>query len=162
MAFIGSSSSLGQPLPPRFQHVFRAKADDSRVNEDVFRHMRKVRASFGNLDSDGQCCHKNWPITTGANVKGGMDRDEFKKCVQTNILKLHPDAANGVPGKRVVVEVNGGPGRLNSQTISMLCVQGFCLHSCVPNSTAVTQETDENCGLFKSVCGRNARKLTKD
>ena len=81
--------------------------------------------------------------------------------MQTNILKLHPDAAD-VPGKRVVIEVEGGPGRLNSQMLSVFCSQGFCLHSCVPNSTAATQEADQNCGSFKSVCRRNLRKLTED
>ena len=161
MTFIGGSSALGQPLPPHFQCVSRAKADNVRVNEDVFKHMRRVRATFGNIDSNGECCHKHWPITMGADAEGGMDGEEFKKHVQTNILKLHPDAAD-VPGKRVMIKVDGGPGRLNSQMLSMLRGRGFHLCSCVPNSTAVTQETDQNCGMFKTVCGQNLQKLTRD
>ena len=90
-----------------------------------------------------------------------MDGEEFKKCMHTNILELHPDAAD-VPGKRVMVEVDGSPGRLNAEILSTLCGCRFCLHSFVPNSTTATQETDQNCGVFKSVCRRNPRKLAKD
>ena len=119
MTFIGGSSALGQPLPPHFQHISRAKADNVRANEDMFKHMQKMRLSFGNIDSHSEHCHECWPITTGANTKGGMDGDEFKKCLQTNILKLHPDAAN-VPGKRAMIKVDGGPGRLDNPTLLML------------------------------------------
>ena len=60
MTFIGgSSSALGQLLPPHFQqHVLRARADDVRANEDSSRRMRKVRLSFRDIDSDGECCHE--------------------------------------------------------------------------------------------------------
>ena len=95
------------------------------------------------------------------NAKGGMDGEEFKKHVQTNILKLCPDAAD-VPDKRVVIKVDRGLGRLNSQMLSMLCGQGFHLCSCAPNSTGVTQKADQNCGAFESVHGRNPRKLAED
>ena len=43
---IGGNLSLGQPLPPHFQCVLRANTDDARVNEDVFKCMRKARALF--------------------------------------------------------------------------------------------------------------------
>ena len=93
--------------------------------------------------------------------RGGMDGEGFKKCVQTNVLELHPDAAD-VPGKQAMIKVDGGPGRLNGQMLSMLCSQGFHPHSCVPNWTAVRQETDHNHGTFKSVCRGNLRKIAKD
>ena len=63
---------------------------------------------FGNVNSDDECCHENWPITVGANAKGGVDREEFEKGMQTNILKLHPGAANE-PGQRVMIKVDSGP-----------------------------------------------------
>ena len=37
--------------------------------------------------------------------------------MQTKILKPHPDASD-VPGKRVMIEVNGGPERLDSEMLS--------------------------------------------
>ena len=118
------------------------------MNKGDFVCMRKVRLSFGNIDSAGEHCCKNWPMVMGANAGGGMGR------VHTNILKLCPDAAD-VPGKRVMMKVDGGPGRLNAEMLSTLCSRGSHLHSCVPNSTAVTQETNQNCGTFKTVHRRN-------
>ena len=47
--------------------------------------------------------------TIGANTKkNGMDTEESKKCLQHGIVASQQlDAAN-VPGKRVMLEVNGG------------------------------------------------------
>ena len=119
VTIIGGSSTHGQLLPPHSQCVPRAGADDVRVSGDVFRCMRKVRVSFGSIDSDSEHCHENWAITAGANAEGGMDGEEFKKHMWTNILELHPGAAS-VSGKRVMIKVDGGPGRLNNQMLLTL------------------------------------------
>ena len=120
--------------------------------------MRKARASLGDIGSDGECCHKNWPITARANAEGRMGREEFKQRLQTNTLESCPKAAD-VPGKRVMIEVSGSPRWLHSQKLRG---QGFHLHSCVLSSTAVMQETDQNCGALKSVRRQTQRELTKD
>ena len=123
MTLIRGSSALGQPLLLHFQHIPRAGADNVRVNEDVFKRMRKARALSGNINSEGQCCHKNWPITAGANAEDSLDGEEFKRRIQTNILKLHPNAAD-VPEKGVMTKVNGGPGRLNGKCFQCSTVMG--------------------------------------
>ena len=66
------------------------------MNKGDFVCMRKVRLSFGNIDSAGEHCCKNWPMVMGANAGGGMGR------VHTNILKLCPDAAD-VPGSGFIL-----------------------------------------------------------
>jgi hypothetical protein len=88
------------------------------------------------------------------NEKGGMDEDEYEKYVLNVICYLYPDAAN-MPGKRVIIKVDGGPRRLNTELLAELRLRGFYLYCGVPNTTVVTQETDRNYGPFKSRFRRN-------
>ena len=48
-----------------------------------------------------------------------------------------------------MVKVDSGPGRLNINLLAELHLVGFYLYPGVPNTTAVTQETDRNYGPFK-------------
>ena len=50
-------------------------------------------------------------MTFGFNAKGGMDNEQFKEYFKTNIAPLYPDADDKA-GKRVMVKVDSGPGRL--------------------------------------------------
>ena len=73
---------------------------------------------------------------------------------------MFPNAADK-PGKCVEILVDGGPGRVNSSMLAHLRIRGFYLIPGVPNKTHVTQETDRNYGLFKSVYRDNLVKLTE-
>ena len=64
------------------------------------------------------------------------------------------------PGKRVAIIVDSGPGRVNADMLARLRIRGFYLIPGVPNTTHVTQATDKNYGVFKSVYRENLRKLT--
>jgi len=84
----------------------------------------------------------------GLNEKGGMDEAEFEKYFRNCILPLFPDALD-LLGFCVMVKVDSGPGHLNVNLLAKLCLLGFYLYPGVPNTTAVTQETDQNYGPFK-------------
>ncbi len=86
--------------------------------------------------------------SVGLNEKGGMDEAEFEKYFRKCILLLFPDALD-LPGFRVMVKVDSDPGCLNVNLLAELCLLGFYLFPGVPNTTAVTQETDRNYGPFK-------------
>ena len=88
-----------------------------------------------------------------------MDEAEFEKNIKGNIVRLFPDAAD-VPGKRVLIKLNSGPGELNIELLAFLRSSGFYLYPCVPNTTHVTQETDISYGVFKSKFRSNLQKLT--
>ena len=77
---------------------------------------------------------KGWPVSFRMNEKGGMDDDEF--------VPLYPNAKNK-PGQRVIIKVDSGPGRTNLKLLAKLRMLGFILYPCVPNTTHVTQETDQ-------------------
>ena len=98
-------------------------------------------------------------MTFGANPKAGMDNIEFNKYLFSTIVPLYPDAEDKA-GKRVAVVVDSGPGRVNETMLAKLRIRGFYLIPGVPNTTHVTQATDRNYGMFKTVYRNNLVKLT--
>ena len=77
-----------------------------------------------------------------------MDEAEFEKYVKNNIIPLYPDALD-IPGKRVLVKVDSGPGRLNIELLAELRLLGWYLYPGVPNTTAVSKRPIEK-GQFRS------------
>jgi hypothetical protein len=110
--------------------------------------FKRVLCKFGMKEELSLCC------TIGANEKGGMDKVEFAKYVSIVLRKLYPDAAPE-KGKWVILKCDGGPGRMNVNLLASLWLDGFRLFPGVPNTTAVTQETDQNYGPFKRAYARN-------
>ncbi len=84
-------------------------------------------------------------ISTGLNKKRGMDDDKFKKYVKNDILPLYPDACD-MKGKCVMIKVDSRPGRVNVELLAELQLIGLYLYPGLPNTTAVTQETDQDYG----------------
>ncbi len=94
------------------------------------------------------------------NKKGGMDQEESKKYVMNSIVPLFPDS-DDVPGKRVLIKVDSGPGWLNFGLMARLKMLGFYMYPGVPNTTAVSQETDRNYRPFKTVYHQNLRQMVQ-
>ncbi len=82
-----------------------------------------------------------------------MDDDEFFEYLQKSIMPLYPDSAP-INGKWVVLKCDSGPGQLNEKLLAMLRYHGFILFPGVPNTTAVSQET-QNYGPFQSQFRKN-------
>jgi len=81
--------------------------------------------------------------------------------LDNGIYPLYPDMED-VPGKRVCGKVDSGPGR---EFYEMLCKARFCglyLFPSLPNATSVSQETDQNYGLFKSIVRRNLEDVSTE
>ena len=58
-------------------------------------------------------------MTFGQYEKGGMDEDEFEKYLLNSIVPLYPNAKN-MPGYRVLLKVDSGPGRMNIRLLTKL------------------------------------------
>jgi hypothetical protein len=141
---ITGSTAAGEVLPPHIQFPTKAKsADTERINIDVIQYVQKVRGKFGCAEV------RTWPITFGMNETGGMDAEEFEEYLMNSIVPLFPDVSD-VPGKRVILKVDSGPGRSNLKLLARLRLLGIYLYPCVPNTTHVTQETDQCYGPFKT------------
>jgi hypothetical protein len=110
--------------------------------------MLDIRGTFSYEDE------QSFPILLGPNKKGGMDDDDFFEYLKKSNMKLYPNAAP-VKGRWVVIKCDSGPGQLNPNLLTFLQFHGFILYPGVPNTTAVTQETDQSYGPFQSAVRSN-------
>jgi len=88
-------------------------------------------------------------VYLGYEWKAGMNAVELEKYFIKAILPLYSDVED-VAKKRVIIKVNSGPGRTNIAILAYIWGRGIYCYPGVPNTTHVTQETDQNYGLFKS------------
>ena len=117
---ITGSSAVGEAILPHFQFTTAAQSDETkRLQCDIQSFMPKVRGKFGCEEE------KMWSMTYGMNAKGGMDEEEFDKYVFGSLIPLYPDAED-TPGKRVMLKVDSGPGRMNVEVSWQGCASwGF-------------------------------------
>ena len=142
-------NALGKALPPHFEFMMSAQSDEGKqIRNECLRYMLNVIGEFG-LEE-----RVSLPCTFGMNEKGGMDMEEFAKYIRNSIMPLFPNAAPE-KGKWVILKCDSGPGRLNLELLADLRTSGFILFPGVPNTTAVTQETDQNYGPFKTKYCKN-------
>ena len=145
----------GYPVPPHFQVRSLAQTEENKkLDQLLFTHMRNVRGKFG-FDQV-----REHGVTANCNAKAGMDDEEFRKYVMDCIVPLYPDAADK-PGKRVLLIVDSGPGRTQLKMLADLRAIGIYVKAGVPNTTHITQPTDQNYGMFKSIYRSNLKLLTK-
>jgi len=88
-----------------------------------------------------------------------MNAIELDKYTKKGTLPLCPDASD-IPGKRVLLKLDSGPGRMSLDMLASLRLQGVHVIPGVPNTTHVTQETDQNYGLYKSIYRANLEQLS--
>ena len=87
-----------------------------------------------------------------------MTDAKFFEYFRAHIVPLYPDAKDG-PGKRVMVKVDSGTGRLYMKVLTYACNLGFLLYPGVPNTTA--HETDRNYRPFKLIfCSELDARMT--
>ena len=152
---ICGSNAAGEPYPPHFQLKTMAQTDETqRLSVDWFVHCKNVVAQHGFP------IRVSLPCTFGMNEKAGMNSIEFDKYLMKAIVPLYPDIEDK-PGKRVILKVDSGPGRMNVEMLADLRMLGVYLVPSVPNTTAKTQETDQNYGVYKSTFRANLRLLSQ-
>ncbi len=129
---ITDSIAAREPMLPHFQFSTMAQTDDTQgVNIRMSAFFPKDKGTSG-TDSE-----KDWPVTVEMNLKGGMDEKEFRLYFLNSIVPLFPDAQD-VKGKRVIMKVDSGPGRIESGFLAEARALGFIIYPEVPNTMAVT------------------------
>ena len=153
---ICGSNSDGEALPPHFQlRTLAQTTTGQRLSVDFIGNCKSVQGQFGFPSPRLLDC------TFGMNEKGGMNSVELQKYIMKAILPLYPDIAD-IPTKRVICKVDSGPGRTNAEMLAELKLRGFYLFPGVPNTTSVTQETDQNYGPFKTYYRQNIEALSQE
>ena len=92
------------------------------------------------------------------NKQGRMTNVEFEKYLFNSIVPLYPHDKCKF-GHWVIIKVDSGPGRMGKSLLVRCRHMGFILFPGVPNSTAVTQETDRLYGQFKTTLRSNLNIL---
>ncbi len=134
---VTGSTAAREALPPYLQCQTKMKTKDMmHLQYDVAEHMPSIWGKFG---KDKVC---SWPVTFGQNEKGHMDDEGFKKYLLNLIVPLYN--AKDRPGKRVILKVDSGPGRTNLSLLTKLRLFGLVLYPCMPNTTHLMQETNQN------------------
>ena len=149
---ITGSTAAGEALPPHFQFQTSAKSDETqRIRIDVADLYKKVVMTLGTGKEHDLDC------TFGLNMKGGMDQVEFEKYKMLSLIDRLGEilGMTDLPRLRVMVKCDSGPGQLNVEFLARMNFLGFYLYPGVPNTTAVSQETDRNYGLFKTQFQKN-------
>jgi len=153
---ITGSNATGEALPPHFQFQTKATVEErERLRSDVFAFSLRTIGKFGTEHERG------WDCTFGMNTKGGMDDSEFESYIMNSILPLYPNTLDR-PGKRLILKCDSGPGQLQIDLLAKLRHLGVYLYPCIPNTTAVTQETDRTYGKFKSQFRKNLELLVDE
>ena len=146
---ITGSNMYDKALPPHFQFTSSAQTVEGKmIMVDCIRHMKKIRGVFGMEASE------SFGVTMGLNEKGGMDMEEFANYLCNSIMPLYQNAAPEF-GKWVILKCDSGPGQLNFDLLADLRSDGFILFPGVPNTTSVSQETDQNYGPVKTQYCKN-------
>jgi hypothetical protein len=92
------------------------------------------------------------------NKKSGMNNAEFKKYIDNVINDMFQDMED-VPGKRVLLKVDSGPGRNCAAILIRAKFKGLYIYPGLPNATATHQETDQSYGSFKLVVRTNLNQI---
>jgi hypothetical protein len=102
---------------------------------------------------------QTFPTRIIVNKKGGTDSRVLNEVLSQYAAVLYPDAKDE-EGYRVCFKIDGGLGSLNILMFADMQCQVVYLFPGVQNTTHVTQETDQNYGLFKSQLRQNIQTLT--
>jgi hypothetical protein len=93
--------------------------------------------------------HQEIPTRIIVNEKGSTDSRVLNEVLSQYAAILYPDVEDE-DGYRACFKIDGGLRRFNIPMLANLQCQGVYSFPGVQNTTHVTQETDQNYGLFKS------------
>jgi len=125
-----------------------------QISVDWFLHSARVVGKF-RFETP-----RELPSTFGMNEHGGINSVELDKHIKKAVLPLFPGVAD-TPGKRILLKVDSGPGQMNLEMLADLRLQGVYGIPGRTKTTHVTQETDQNYGLYKSIYRANLQALSE-
>ena len=152
ITFIDGSTTAGHPLPLHFQLKSVATDKNKCIQTKYFDGLLFVYGVYG-----GNKLIKSGP-TVNCNASAGMNATEFWKFILDAIVPLYPNTAEK-DGKCVLLILDSGPLRKDEKLLSFLAARGFHLLPGVPNTTHVTQPTNQNYGYCKLLYRSNLDEL---
>jgi hypothetical protein len=116
-------------------------------------------ASFHEIEAQyGLSTRRHFLPSFASSPKGGMNKNIFRNWMLTQVLPLWPDLAD-LPGRRVVLKADSGPGRMATEFLAETAVEGMYFFPGLPNATEIGQEMDQLFAAFKTCAYKNRDKL---
>ena len=146
-------TGANEAIPPFF--IFPTKAankDNFKLKWEILKNLPQIQGQYGYSEP------RAFDVGVGMNTKGGMNEEMFHKYVTHFLMALYPDARD-VPGKRVTLKSDSGPGRLGIAYRFQAQAEGIYLYPGLPNGTEAGQECDQLFAYTKTLTGANQEKL---
>ena len=137
-------------LPPCI--VLMSTAQHPSISGELQSCLQQVGGKFGGPNT------KFYDPIIAFSDKGGVKETTFVDYMKQVVQLLYPNAQD-IPGQRVVVKLDCGPGRYNEEFLLLSRACGIYYFPGLPNGTELTQEMDQLFHLVKSIMGRNRAKL---
>ncbi|CAJ1928560.1 unnamed protein product [Cylindrotheca closterium] len=141
-----------EPLPPMV--IFKSTAKDGcgYINARNLRSFPQIKGKWGYEKPRIVDCL----VSTGANAS--MNTDILQNWMRESILTLYPDCQD-IPGRRVCLKVDSGPGRTAAKFVGETRVEGVDIFPGLPNGSECNQEMDQLFSPYKNSVYRNRDKL---
>jgi hypothetical protein len=172
-----------EALPPFIIFPTKAKQENVQINPHTLRSFHQIKGQYG-LDKAIW-----WDSCIAKTYSGGMQGYIWNKWITEYLMYYYPDAQD-VPGKRVLIKADSGPGESSvDETVwlllltnflslllliagrnfgevardflVMLRVCGFYFYPGLPNGTELGQEMDQLFSKLKGLLYGNRDKLWK-
>jgi len=119
-----------------------------KARADWIAKMPIVKGQWGHSED------QEFDTLVHVNQKGGVDSYVLRSVLTKLVKTLYPDVCD-TRGKIVCIKIDGGPGQMDVISLAELRSMGVYLFPGVQNTTQISQETDQNYGLFKSMTRLN-------
>ena len=152
---VAGTFASGEKFPEHFQIPSDAKdRNNEGFSVEFIEDMLHTKAQYLHSKT------KTFSPSYGVNVKGGMNKEDFGEYILKNFAPLVAPDTCDKPGKRVMLLVDGGPGRTNEEMLHQLRMMGIYLFpSGPPNTTHILQVLDMLFGPFKTAYFDNLESL---
>ena len=107
------SNAAGEAMPLHVMFSSKAEEENMAVKLSWIDGLPSVSGMFGHDEV------KTFPASVTVNEKGGTDARVLRQVLMHYVVTLFPDAAD-VDGKRILIKIDGGPGRLDVQSLAEL------------------------------------------
>lgn len=139
----------GETIPPMI--VFLSKAKQPKAKMRMLEALHQIKGKFG-------YSHKHtFNCVISYSENGSVTKEIYSKWYQEVVSVLYPDIAD-VPGTRVLVKSDGGPGRTDPSYLARSNLDGLVHYPGLPNGT-LFQELDQIFHRTKSITENNRKRI---
>ena len=140
--------------------ILQSSAEAPRIRTQLLKHMKHVRGQYGHEPVEDPNDVKTFPVFISWSKDSSVTDQIFIAYILHLKTFCYPDAKD-VPGYRVLMKADSGPGRMNKEFLTIARSHGFYFLPGLPNGTELGQEMDQVFAEFKAILEENRTLLYK-